>query len=147
MNQSDLKKDWLAGNSVVALGGALLLAQSWRLSGGVVELPFGRTIPDVLDVFYVAVVSFLLASSLALAAASVLSPLRNWAVRKAAPFVPALGFFVWVSFVLSLLSANAALPDDQAWAKALSAGGAVMSAFIAFTMVVNPLLRMILGRR
>ena len=104
MNQSDLKKDWLAGNSVVALGGALLLAQSWRLSGGGVELPFGRTIPDVLEVVYVAIVSF-------------------------------------------LLSANAALPDGQVWAKALSAGGAVMSAFIAFTMVVNPLLRMILGRR
>ena len=50
MDQSDLKKDWLPGNSVVALGGALLLAQSWRLSGGIVELPFGRTIPDVLDV-------------------------------------------------------------------------------------------------
>ena len=147
MNQADLKKDWLAGNSVVALGGALLLAQSWRLSGGGVELPFVRTIPDVLDVFYVAIVSSLLVSSLALAAASVLSPVRSWALRKAVPFVPALGFFVWVSFVLSLLSANAALPDGQVWAKALSAGGAVMSAFIAFTMVVNPLLRMILGRR
>lgn len=147
MNQADLKKDWLAGNSVVALGGALLLAQSWRLSGGAIQLPFGHTIPDVLDAVYVAIVSFLLASSLALAAASILPPLRSWALNKAVPFVPALGFFVWVSFVLSLLSANAALPDDRLWADALSAGGAVMAVFIAFTMVINPLLRMVLGRR
>ena len=103
MNQSELKKEWLAGNSVVALGGALLLAQSWRLSGGVIQLPFGRTIPDLFDVVYIAIVSFLLASSVMLGLASMLPILRNWALRMAEPFAPALGFFVWVSFVLSLL--------------------------------------------
>ena len=146
MNQAELKKEWLAGNSVVALGGALLLAQSWRLSGGVIELPFGHTIPDLFDVVYIAIVSFLLASALALGLASMLPMLRNWALRKAEPFAPLLGFFVWVSFVLSLLSANAALPDEQLWAQALSAGGAVMAVFIAFTMVVKPLLRAVFGR-
>ena len=38
MNTTDMEKDWLAGNAVVAFVGALLLGQSWRMPEGPVKL-------------------------------------------------------------------------------------------------------------
>ena len=143
MNQADLKKDWLAGNSVVALGGALLLAQSWRLSGGVVELPFGRTIPDVLEVVYVAIVSFLLSANAALPdglgafPGPKLGAAQGGAVRADAGLLR-----------LGLVRAEPAVGQRGAPGRpGLGEGALGGRRGIAFAMVVNPLLRMILGRR
>ena len=72
-----IPKDWLAGNAVVAFVGALLMAQSWKPSDGVYELPIiNLTIPASHETVYLALGTFLFVSSFALSAVtpSVVAP-------------------------------------------------------------------------
>ena len=110
---SALKEDWLAGNAVVAFVGVLLTAQSWNLSDGVYELPFNVTIPVFHDAVYLALGTFLFASSFALALASLVRPLRSRAIRASRPFSALMGLLIWVAFIVSWLGATAELPFDM----------------------------------
>ncbi len=110
---SALKEDWLAGNSVVAFVGALLMAQSWEPSRRAYELPFNLTIPVLHDAVYFAIAAFLFVSSFALALASIVRPLRRRAIRAIRPFSPLLAFLVWGAFMVSWLGAISELPFDK----------------------------------
>ena len=59
MHNTELKKDWLAGNGAVAFLSALMLAQTWRTVGGTCELPFNLTIPVLPAPFSFTIAGFL----------------------------------------------------------------------------------------
>ena len=84
MNTTDMEKDWLAGNAVVAFVGALLLGQSWRMPQGPAKLLFVFAIPD----FTALLIIGLFVLSLAFALASLVAPLRRWALDAVPAFSP-----------------------------------------------------------
>ena len=134
MNDTGLKKDWLAGNAVVAFLGALMLAQTWRPTGDGYELPFSLTVPAFPDPMSFAIAAFLLLSSFFLVVASVI-PIRlvpHWVIPVVRTFSVALDFFVWLAFMQSWLTIVSELPDDQWWAYVFAWGGTVMFIFLAF---------------
>ena len=122
---SQLKEESLASSAAVAFIGALLLAQSWEPSGGVYELPFNLTIPDLHDAVYFAIAAFLFVSSFVLALASIVRPLRRWVLCTFSLFSTLLAFFVWVAFLASWAEATSKLPSDQWWSGVLFLGGFV----------------------
>ena len=63
---TQLKKEWLAGSSVVAFLGALMLAQTWRPADSHYELPFDLTVPAFPDPFSFTIAAVLFFSSLPL---------------------------------------------------------------------------------
>ena len=132
---SALKEDWLAGNAVVAFVGVLLTAQSWNLSDGVYELPFNVTIPVFHDALYLALGTFLFASSFALALASLVRPLRRRAIRAGRPFSVLMGLLIWVAFIVSWLGATAELPFDKWWSMVLFFGGFTFFLFLGYRLL------------
>ena len=67
MDETRLKKDWLAGNAVIAFLGALMLAQTWRPTGGVIQLPLNITVPAFPDPMSFTIAAVLFLSSFLLA--------------------------------------------------------------------------------
>ena len=135
MNKRQLsapKEDSLAGNAVVAFVGALLLAQSWRPSDGVYELPFNLTIPVLHDTVYFAIAAFLFASSFVLALASIVRPLQRWMLCTISPFSTLLALFVWVAFLASWAEAAFKLPSDRWWSGVLFLGGFAFFLFLGY---------------
>ena len=132
---SALEEDWLAGNAVVAFVGALLIAQSWKLSDGVYELPFNVMIPAFHDAVYLALGTFLFVSSFALAIASVVRPLRNRAIRASRPFSVLMGLLIWVAFILSWLGAMVELTFDQWCSAILFFGGFAFFLFLGYRLL------------
>ena len=133
---SALEEDWLAGNAVVAFVGALLMAQSWKPSGGVYELPFTNlTIPALHDTVYLALGTFLFVSSFALAIASVVRPLQSRAIRASRPFSTLLALLIWVAFILSWLGAMVELTFDQWWSAVLFFGGFAFLLFLGYRLL------------
>ena len=134
-HQSQLKEESLASNAAVAFIGSLLLAQSWKPSGGVHELPFNLTIPASHDAVYFAIAAFLFVSSFVLALASIVRPLQSWATCTIRPLSPLLAFLVWVAFMISWLEAISKLPTDQWWPLVLFLGGFVFFLFLFWRML------------
>ena len=114
---SRLREDWLAGNSVVAFVGALLLAQSTQLSDAAYQLPFNVTIPSLSNVAVFCVVAFLFVSSIVLALASIIRPIQSWALDQARAFSAPLGLLIWGAFLLSWMEAYSNLPTDLWWSQ------------------------------
>ena len=129
---SALKEEWLASNAAVAFVGALLLAQSWKPSGGVYELPFNLTIPILHDAVYFAIAAFLFVSSFVLALASIVRPFRRWVLCTISPFSTLLALFVWVAFLASWAEAAFKLPSDQWWSGVLFLGGFAFFLFLGY---------------
>ena len=139
MNDTELKKDWLAGNSVVAFLGALILAQTWRPTGDSYELPFSLTVPAFPDPVSFAIAAFLLLSSFLLMVASAI-PIRlvpHWVVSVVRTFSVMLDFVVWLAFMQSWLSIVSELPDDQWWAYVFAWGGLMMFTFLTFRFLLG----------
>lgn len=140
----DMKEDWLAGNAAIAFVGVLLVAQSYKLSDGVYELPFNVTVLAFHDYVYLSVASFLFVSSVVLAVASTVPALRCQIVSVSRPFQPLLGFLVWVAYTVSWLEAISNLPADQWWRPVLVFVGFAFFLFLGFRLIrtVFQLLRM-----
>ena len=137
MNDTGLKKDWLASNAVVAFLGALMLAQTWRPTGDSYELPFSLTVPAFPDPMSFAIAAFLFVSSFFLVVASII-PIRlvpHWVIPVVRTFSVVLDFVVWLAFMQSWLSIVSELPDDQWWAYVLAWGGLVMFIFLTFRLL------------
>ena len=135
MNDVDLRKDWLTGNAVVAFVGALLTAQVWETWGpseGTVKLFFVFTVPEYSGFVIFLFIAGLFLLSLFLAVAIIVTRLQRWAISIAADFSPVLGIFVWLAFLVSLLSAIPELPLDQWWSQFLIWGGLVLVLFLLF---------------
>ena len=134
MDETGLKKDWLAGYAVIAFLGALMLAQTWRPSGDVYELPFNLTVPAFPDPMSFTIAAVLFLSSFLLAVASVI-PTRlvpRWVDSVVSAFSVVLDLFVWLAFLQSWLTIVSELPDDQWWAYVFAWGGLVMFVFLMF---------------
>ena len=131
---AQMKEDWLASSAAVAFVGVLLMAQSWKLSNGVYELPFNVTIPAFHDLVYFAIATFLFVSSFVLALASIVRPLRRWAICTIRPFSPLLALLMWVAYTVSWLEAISKLPTDQWWWPILFFGGFAFFLFLGYRL-------------
>ena len=141
IDMEQIKEEWLVGNAVVAFAGALLIAQAWEPSDSANALPvLNVTVPTLPQAMVLGMVVFLVSSSFVLALASVIPPLRSWAIHQASPHSQLLEWLMWVAFLLSLLSALAEIPSDQWWANALELGGLALFFFLALRMILRPLI-------
>ena len=136
-----IKEEWLVGNAVVAFVGALLMAQAWQPSDSANQLPIlNVTVPTLPQAVILGIVALLSISSFVLALASAIPPLRSWAIHQASPYSQFLEWLMWVAFMMSLVSALSDIPPDQWWAQALWLGGAGLLFFLAFRMMLKPLI-------
>ena len=129
---SSLKEDWLAGNAVVAFAGVLLIAQAWKLSDGVYDLPLNQSIPAFHDAAYFAIGTFLFLSSVTLALASLVRPIRSRIFRASRHFSTLIGLLTWVAFIISWLGAIVELPHDQWWSTTLFFTGFTFVLFLGY---------------
>lgn len=134
MNKTELSKDWLTSNAVVAFTGALLMGQSWKMSEGTVKLLFIFTVPDYTALVILIVIAglFVLSMFSALAAAVPKPQLQQWAIDSNSRLLPVLGFLTWVAFSVGWASAVRDLPLDQWWAWFLIVGGFVLWLFLLY---------------
>ena len=136
-----IKEEWLVGNAVVAFVGALLMAQAWEPPDSVNVLPIlNVTVPTLPQAVILGIIAFLVSLSFVLALASVIPPLRSRAIHQVSPYSQVLEWLMWVAFLLSLLSALTEIPLDQWWAEALGWGGLALLFFLAFRMILKPLI-------
>ena len=132
MNNTELKKDWLAGSAVITFLAALMLAQTWRPTGGQYELPFNLTIPSLPDPLSFAIAACLFFSSFVLAVAS-MAPLRmlpQWFIPLVRKSSALLDLLVLFAFLQSWMSIASQLPYDQWWAHVLLWSGLAMLLFL-----------------
>ena len=139
MSNSEIREELLAGHSLVAFVGALLLGQYWRPLGGTLKLPIiNLTVLDYTDSLLIA---SMLGLSLYLALAAVIPRLRSLLSSNEVAFSVALLFLTWVSFVIGFTSAVPELPNDRWWSQALLVIGIGMMFFIPLRPLVRWLLR------
>ena len=138
---NEMKEDWLAGNAVVAFVGALLLGQAWEVSEGTVQLFRILTVPSFTGLVLLALIAGLFGLSLALALASLVTPLQSWALSTTRSYSTVLWWVVFLSFFLSVGYAFSALPPNQWWSPALRLGGVGMLFFILFRIGQGPRVR------
>ena len=116
MNKTEMEKDWLFGNSVVAIAGAFILGMAWRPTGGEYTYPIiNVTVSRNSDWFFIAIGAFLLFAAFFFGLTSIVPFLRNHASGLAAACSPILKIFVFAGFILSLSDAIARWPEDQWW--------------------------------
>ena len=132
MNEAEIRKGWLTGNAVVAFVSALLTGQVWRASEGTVKLFVIFTVPDYYGLVIFLFITGLFVLSLFLAVATIVPRLQRWAISIAADFSPVLGLFVWLAFLVSLLSEIPELPLDQWWSEFLIWGGISLLFFLLY---------------
>ena len=138
---NEMKEDWLAGNAVVAFVGALLLGQAWEVSEGTVQLFRILTVPSYTGLVLLTIIACLFCLSLALALASLVTPLQSWALSTTRSYSTVLWLVVFLSFLLSVGYAFSALPPNQWWSPALRLGGVGMLFFILFRIGQGPQVR------
>ena len=93
------------------------------------------TIPALHETVYLALGTFLIVSSFALAIASVVRPLRSRAIRASKPFSTLLALLIWVAFILSWLGAMVELAFDQWWSAVLFFGGFAFFLFLGYRLL------------
>ena len=129
-----LKKDWLAGNAVIAFLGALMLAQTWRPTAGGHQLLFNIAVPAYPDPMTFIIAAFLFLSSFLMAVASII-PIRlvpHWAISAVSNFSVVLDTLILLAFWQSWLTIFSELPDDQWWTHAFGWGGLMMLLFLGY---------------
>ena len=131
MNQKELNKGWLIENAVLALVGALLVAQTLQPSYETYQLPFNLTL-TVPNLASVVVASFLFMASFFLILASVIYRLGRWALREVPNLSPLPEFLAWLAFTVSWLSVVTRLPDGAWWNGPLEWGGLAMFLFLFY---------------
>ena len=146
---TELKEDWLTGNAVVALLGALLVGQSWTRilegSESTIELFFLFTIPNYTAFILLVLIFGLFGLSLFLALASIVPSIRHSGLRMVRVASPMLALIILASFVLSWLSSSSELPSDQWWSLVLFLGGAGMFLFVGFRRAGTSMCRFLNG--
>ena len=120
MSKSELKKDWLFGNSVVALTGAFILGMAWKPTAGEYTYPIiNVTVSTDLDWFFIVVGAFLIFATFFFGLASIVPFLRNHAFGLAVVCSPILKIFVFAGFIFGLDDAIKRWPIDQWWTEYL----------------------------
>lgn len=116
MNKTEMERELLLGDSIVAFTGAVFWAISGRrLFGGESVTPPGSALTEFLGYFYVAIGAALIVLALVLALGSMAPFLRSGASSLAIRFSPILKMLTLVGLVLSWNSVANELPQDQWW--------------------------------
>ena len=134
MNKTEMERELLLGDSIVAFTGAVFWAISGRPLFGTESLSkpeIGLT--DFLAYFYAAIGAGLMILALLLALGSMLPFLRGGASSLAMRFSPILKMLTLIGLVLSWNSVANELPQDQWWYDYLFYIGLL----IVFLFVVN----------
>ena len=121
MSKSELEKEWLFGNSVIALIGMFILGTAWRPSSD-------------QDIVFISIGALLFFSALLFGLTSVVPVLRSKASRLAIYLSPVLKFLAFLGFTASWFSAAVELPEDQWWTVPLMYGGIVLLLIILLKM-------------
>ena len=123
MTKSEMEKDWLFGNSIVALTGALVWGIAWRPTGGEYTYPFiNLTVSTDLDWFFIAIGAFMLFAAFFFGLASIFPIIRKPASGFSTACSPILKLFMFAGFVVALGDAVVGWPTDQWWTVPLMIG-------------------------
>ena len=134
MNKTEMERELLLGDSIVAFTGAVFWAISGRTLFNTESLnPSGSGLTDFLAYLYTAIGAALMILALLLALGSMLSFLRSGASSLAMRFSPILKILTLIGLVLSWNSVANELPQDQWWYDYLFYIGLL----IVFLFVVN----------
>ena len=134
MNKTEMERELLLGDSIVAFTGAVFWAISGRTLFNTESLnPPGSGLTDFLAYLYTAIGAALMVLALLLALGSMLSFLRSGASSLAMRFSPILKILTLIGLVLSWNSVANGLPQDQWWYDYLFYIGLL----IVFLFVVN----------
>ena len=116
MNKTEMERELLLGDSIVAFTGAVFWAISGRpLFNGESVTPSGSALTEILAYFYVTIGAALMILALVLALGSMTPFLRSGASSLAIRFSPILKMLTLVGLVLSWNSVANELPQDQWW--------------------------------
>ncbi len=116
MNKTEMERELLLGDSIVAFTGAVFWAISGRrLFSGESVTPSGSAVAEFLGYFYVAIGAALMVLALVLALGSMAPFLRSGASSLSLRFSPILKILTLVGLVLSWNSVANELPQDQWW--------------------------------
>ena len=134
MNKTEMERELLLGDSIVAFTGAVFWAISGRTLFNAESLnPSGSGLTDFLAYLYTAIGAALMILALLLALGSMLSLFRSGASSLAMRFSPILKIITLIGLVLSWNSVANELPQDQWWYDYLFYIGLL----IVFLFVVN----------
>ena len=127
MSKSDLKKEWLFGNSIIALVGAFLWGTAWRPSSGEYTYPIiNESVSTDMDIVFVPIGAFLIFAVLFFAFTSVVPLCREQASTLAIYCSPVLKLLAFAGFIVSWGSAVTDWPEDQWWTEFLIIGGVLL---------------------
>ena len=116
MNKTEMERELLLGDSIVAFTGAVFWAISGRpLFNGESATPSGSALTEFLAYFYVAIGAALMFLALLLALGAMVPFLRSGASSLSLRFSPVLKILTLLGLVLSWGSVATELPQDQWW--------------------------------
>lgn len=128
MKKEELKREWLANNAVVAFVGALIVAQSWVVSKGTIELLPNCTVTLPYWMF-LSIWPILLVLSVLFAVASVMSSLGSWVFLKASSYTLYFASVNWMVLNVAWLLTIAELTGNHTLLYIFLVSGAVLSGF------------------
>ena len=116
MTKTEMERELLLGDSIVAFTGAVFWAISGRpLFSEESVTPSGSALTEFLGYFYVAIGAALMVLALVLALGAMVPILRSGASGLAIRFSPILKMITLIGLVLSWNSVANELPQDQWW--------------------------------
>ena len=116
MNKTEMERELLLGDSIVAFTGAVFWAISGRpLFSGESLSQVNTAVTDLLAYLYVAIGAVLMVLALSLALGAMAPFLRSGASGLALRFSPVLKMLTLLGLVLSWESVATELPRDQWW--------------------------------
>ena len=135
MNQTELNKDWIVENAVLAFVGALLVAPTLQPPYETYRLPFWDVTFNVPDPVSFIIATILFVVSFFLVLAYFVRPLGQWALREVPKSSPLPEMLTWLAFTVSWLSVVTKLADGPWWIGPLEWGGLVMFLFLVFRIL------------
>ena len=134
MNQTELNRDWIAENAVLAFVGALLVAPTLQPSQETYQLPFLSVELTVSNLLPLAIAIFLFLASFLLVLAYFFSPLGLWALREVPKVSPLPEMLTWLAFTVSWISGVNKLSDGSWLIVPLEWGGLLMFVFLLYRL-------------
>lgn len=136
MSKSELEKEWLFGNAIVALAGAFLWGTAWTPSSGEYTYPIiNVSVPNFADGIFILIGAFLIFAALFFAFTSVVPICRNQASTLAIYCSPLLKLLAFAGLIVSWGSAVHDWPEGQWWIEFLMIGGVILLPIILVNVV------------
>ena len=136
VNKTELEKEWLFGNAIVALAGAFLWGTAWTPSSGKYTYPIiNVSVPNFSDGIFILIGAFLIFTALFFAFTSVVPLCRNQASTLAIYCSPLLKLLAFAGLIVSWGSAVHDWPEGQWWIEFLMIGGVILLPIILVNVV------------